>query len=72
MSRMHDEDEDNVDWSIPYQIASTNTFGKPPWFDHVAKEYEACREGVGISDYSSFTKIDLWASKSYPLLTSTN
>lgn len=43
-----------------YKIAYTNTFGKPPWFDAVAQEYAACRETVGLSDYSSFTKIDLW------------
>ena len=44
----------------PYRIAYTNTFGKPPWYDWVSDEYSACRESVGISDYSSFTKIDLW------------
>jgi hypothetical protein len=44
----------------PYRIAYTNTFGKPPWFDFVCDEYSACREQVGLSDYSSFTKIDLW------------
>lgn len=27
----------------------------------MADEYAACRERVGISDYSSFTKIDLWS-----------
>lgn len=43
-----------------YKIAYTNTFGKPPWFDAVAQEYGACREAIGLSDYSSFTKIDLW------------
>lgn len=43
-----------------YKIAYTNTFAKPPWFDAVAQEYAACREEVGLSDYSSFTKIDLW------------
>ncbi|CAH1102942.1 unnamed protein product [Psylliodes chrysocephalus] len=48
-------------WSMPYRMAYTNTFGKPPWFDFVAKEYQACQESVGISDYSSFTKIDLWS-----------
>lgn len=46
----------------PYRIAETNTFGKPDWFDFVAKEYEACRESVGLCDYSSFTKIDLTVS----------
>ncbi|XP_065162153.1 pyruvate dehydrogenase phosphatase regulatory subunit, mitochondrial isoform X2 [Atheta coriaria] len=52
---------DTQDWSTPYRIAYTNTFGKPPWFDYVADEYAACRETIGISDYSSFTKIDLWS-----------
>lgn len=43
----------------PYRIAKTNTFAKPDWFDIVTREYEACRETVGLCDYSSFTKIDL-------------
>lgn len=60
------ESGESYDWSgkgnsIPYRIGYTNTFGKPPWFDFVAEEYAACRETVGISDYSSFTKIDLWS-----------
>lgn len=46
---------------LPYRIAETDTFGKPVWFDLVAGEYAACRESVGLSDYSSFTKIDLWS-----------
>nr|CAI5832874.1 unnamed protein product [Callosobruchus analis] len=54
-------DQDPHDWSTPYRMAYTNTFEKPPWFDCVAKEYEACRERVGLADYSSFTKIDLWS-----------
>ncbi|XP_044734678.1 pyruvate dehydrogenase phosphatase regulatory subunit, mitochondrial isoform X2 [Chrysoperla carnea] len=45
----------------PFRIAYTKTFYKPPWFDRVAAEYAACRETVGLSDYSSFTKIDLWS-----------
>lgn len=45
-----------------YRTAETNTFAKPDWFDVVAKEYEACRETVGLCDYSSFTKIDLTVS----------
>ncbi|CAH0401761.1 unnamed protein product [Chilo suppressalis] len=43
----------------PFKIASTKTFGKPHWFETVQREYWACREAVGIADYSSFTKIDL-------------
>ncbi|CAD7086927.1 unnamed protein product [Hermetia illucens] len=42
-----------------FRIADTSTFGKPPWFDFVAAEYNACRERIGLADYSSFTKIDL-------------
>lgn len=56
-------DIDPIDGSRRYKIAYTNTFGKPPWFDFVAKEYAACRESVGLSDYSSFTKIDLWVGR---------
>ncbi|XP_066995066.1 pyruvate dehydrogenase phosphatase regulatory subunit, mitochondrial isoform X2 [Anabrus simplex] len=50
---------DSDDISQPLRIAYTSTFGKPPWFDIVSEEYAACRETVGLSDYSSFTKIDL-------------
>ncbi|XP_022910768.1 pyruvate dehydrogenase phosphatase regulatory subunit, mitochondrial isoform X2 [Onthophagus taurus] len=59
-NRMDDEDEFD-DWSRPQNIAKTKTFGKPPWFENVADEYAACRENIAISDYSSFTKIDLWS-----------
>lgn len=44
-----------------FRSSSNHTFGKPDWFDIVADEYAACRERVGLSDYSSFTKIDLWS-----------
>ncbi|XP_026736491.1 pyruvate dehydrogenase phosphatase regulatory subunit, mitochondrial [Trichoplusia ni] len=43
----------------PFKIASTKTFGKPHWFDTVQREYWACRERVGLADYSSFAKMDL-------------
>uniref|UniRef100_A0A915CF21 Pyruvate dehydrogenase phosphatase regulatory subunit n=1 Tax=Parascaris univalens TaxID=6257 RepID=A0A915CF21_PARUN len=33
--------------------------GKPEWFDRVAKEYEACRERVGLIDLSSFAKFEV-------------
>lgn len=39
----------------------TNTFSKPHWFDIVGSEYDACREKIGLADYSSFTKIDVWS-----------
>lgn len=47
--------------SPKFRVSYTNTFAKPHWFDFVANEYAACRERVGIADYSSFTKIDLWS-----------
>jgi len=54
-------DDDSM--SIPLnRIAETNTFGKPHWFDIVATEYDACRENIGLCDYSSFTKFDFWVS----------
>lgn len=52
---------DVYDGGSPYRIAATNTFYKPLWFNYVAAEYAACRETIGLSDYSSFTKIELWS-----------
>lgn len=48
----------------PYQIAYTNTFMKPHWFDAVRREYRSCRESVAICDYSPFTKLDLTSAGS--------
>ena len=45
-----------------FRIAETGTFGKPPWFDFVSSEYHACRERLGLADYSSFTKFDIWSN----------
>uniref|UniRef100_A0AC34FMU9 Pyruvate dehydrogenase phosphatase regulatory subunit, mitochondrial n=1 Tax=Panagrolaimus sp. ES5 TaxID=591445 RepID=A0AC34FMU9_9BILA len=33
--------------------------GKPKWFSNVAKEYEACRERVGLIDMTSFSKFEV-------------
>jgi len=49
----------------PYRIADTSTFGLPKWFDIVSEEYAACREAIGLCDYSSFTKIDLWVRRTF-------
>lgn len=35
------------------------TFFKPKFFDFVKEEYQACIEGVGIIDMSSFSKIEI-------------
>ncbi|KZC08438.1 Pyruvate dehydrogenase phosphatase regulatory subunit, mitochondrial [Dufourea novaeangliae] len=57
-----EKDLEAIDGFQRYKIAYTNTFSKPPWFEAVSSEYAACRETVGLSDYSSFTKIDLWSN----------
>ncbi|CAK9803481.1 Pyruvate dehydrogenase phosphatase regulatory subunit, mitochondrial [Anthophora plagiata] len=57
-----DNDLETIDGFQRYKIAYTNTFNKPPWFEPVWEEYAACRETIGLSDYSSFTKIDLWSN----------
>ncbi|KAK9871456.1 hypothetical protein WA026_012830 [Henosepilachna vigintioctopunctata] len=54
----NDHDQDSI---TRLKMASARSFGKPHWFDRVALEYASCREGIGLSDYSSFTKIDLWS-----------
>lgn len=35
------------------------TYFKPKFFDFMLAEYTACREGVGIIDMSSFSKIEI-------------
>ncbi|XP_076169845.1 pyruvate dehydrogenase phosphatase regulatory subunit, mitochondrial [Ptiloglossa arizonensis] len=57
-----DNDLETIDGFQKCKIAYTNTFSKPPWFEPVSEEYAACRERIGLSDYSSFTKIDLWSN----------
>lgn len=57
-----DNDLETIEGFQRCKIAYTNTFSKPPWFEAVSNEYAACRETIGLSDYSSFTKIDLWSN----------
>jgi glycine cleavage system aminomethyltransferase T len=38
------------------------SFYKPKFFDFMREEYLACREGVGIIDMSSFSKIEIKVS----------
>jgi len=35
------------------------SFYKPKFFDFMKDEFQACREGVGIIDMSSFSKIEI-------------
>ncbi|KAL2723148.1 hypothetical protein V1477_019739 [Vespula maculifrons] len=59
---LNESDLDSTDIFQNYKLAYTNTFSKPPWFERVSLEYATCRESIGLSDYSSFTKIDLWSN----------
>ena len=36
--------------------------GMPEWYNFVWKEYEACRERVGLIDMSHFSKFDISVS----------
>lgn len=45
-----------------FRVATTDTYARPHWFDFAVEEYKACREKVGLCDYSSFTKIDIWSA----------
>ncbi|KAI6178160.1 hypothetical protein M3Y98_00470800 [Aphelenchoides besseyi] len=36
----------------------SSVFGPPSWHSNVAREYEACRERVGLIDMTSFSKFD--------------
>ena len=48
--------------TLKLPIAKTETFYRPPWFQAAAEEFQATREAVGLCDYSSFAKMDLWSS----------
>nr|XP_018910548.1 PREDICTED: pyruvate dehydrogenase phosphatase regulatory subunit, mitochondrial-like isoform X2 [Bemisia tabaci] len=43
----------------PLPTMPPGTFFKPKFFDYLLEEYYACREGVGVIDMSSFSKIKI-------------
>lgn len=47
----------------PPSEAPRGTFGKPEYFDYIEEEYNACREGVGVIDMSSFAKFIIAGDK---------
>lgn len=51
----------NIPTGMDLPSAKVEVYGKPPWFDAVKSEYEACRERVALLDYSSFTKLEVWS-----------
>ncbi|EZA58771.1 hypothetical protein DMN91_009213 [Ooceraea biroi] len=44
-------------------IMPKGSFYKPKFFDFMKEEFQACREGVGIIDMSSFSKIEIKSSR---------
>ena len=52
---------DRANWFAPDGVKPEDelTFGLPNWFEHVAKEHEAAREGVVLIDQSSFSKFEI-------------
>lgn len=44
------------------------SFYKPKFFEFMKEESQACREGVGIIDMSSFSKIEIKVSRCTMLL----
>ena len=45
-----------------------NSFGKPNWFDAVAAEHRAIREGVALIDMTSFSKFEVKGAGAFDLL----
>jgi len=41
-----------ADLDVHIQVARTDTFFQPPWFNEVQEEYFASREAVSLCDYS--------------------
>lgn len=49
----------------PLPQMTEGTFYKPKFFDFMLAENLACREGVGIIDMSSFSKIEIKVNKRF-------
>lgn len=43
----------------PFPQMPPGTFYKPKFFDFMKEEFQVCKEGVGIIDMSSFSKIEI-------------
>lgn len=48
-------------WFAPAGVEPIDrpSFGRPNWFDHVADEHRAVRDGVGLVDQTSFAKFEI-------------
>ncbi|XP_066597840.1 pyruvate dehydrogenase phosphatase regulatory subunit, mitochondrial-like isoform X2 [Prorops nasuta] len=44
-------------------VMPPGSFYKPKFFDFIKEEFQACKEGVGIIDMSSFSKIEIMSSR---------
>ncbi|KAK6105343.1 Aminomethyltransferase folate-binding domain family protein [Brugia pahangi] len=52
-------EEDAEDTSLSFYSGQFSLIGRPEWFELVAREYDACRERVGVIDLSSFAKFNI-------------
>ena len=62
---------ENGEHAMPRQslfAAQDPLVGRPSWFPLVAKEYQTCRETVGLIDMTSFAKFDIQGPDVVPLL----
>lgn len=50
-------------WGNKLPQMPPGSFYKPKFLDFMHEEYTACREGVGLIDMSSFSKIEIRVSK---------
>lgn len=55
--------DDNVLGGNPLPKMPPGSFYKPAFLEFMREEHNACREGVGIIDISSFSKIEITVSQ---------
>ncbi|EJW70878.1 hypothetical protein WUBG_18215 [Wuchereria bancrofti] len=54
-------EEDAEDTSLSFYSGQFSLIGRPEWFELVAREYDACRERVGVIDLSITLRILIYA-----------
>ncbi|MCP9261091.1 hypothetical protein DINM_004181 [Dirofilaria immitis] len=60
--------ENAKDTSLSFYSGQFSLLGRPEWFELVAREYDACRERVGVIDLSSFAKFNIEGSNAVDFL----
>uniref|UniRef100_A0A0R3RQV8 DAO domain-containing protein n=1 Tax=Elaeophora elaphi TaxID=1147741 RepID=A0A0R3RQV8_9BILA len=61
-------EENAEDTSLSFYSGQFSLVGRPEWFGLVAREYNACRERVGLIDLSSFVKFNIEGPNSVEFL----